>query len=310
MTIVGLDGWRFAFITLAVISALIGAAIYLFGKDPVRGGTEEALRGVAQESEASYQISRADIKKIMTNRTYVTILTQGVIGTIPWAALAFLIAWFEYIGFDGFMAAIIFAVTAMGAAVGNMFGGMIGDKAARWNPDKGRILIAQISVASGIPLTIVIFWLLPRSTDLMLLYMTVGFLTGFMIIWTLPGTNNPIISEIFEPEIRSSAYAFDRLFEGSVAAGGTLVVGFLAQIFFGYIDTQGVTIADLPEATRMTNVNAIADAMVIPMVIPWIFCLILYTLVYITYPKDKLAAQDALLARREAILKRQQIDQL
>ncbi|MFW9928500.1 MAG: MFS transporter [Candidatus Thorarchaeota archaeon] len=305
--IFGIAGWRFAFMTLAFMSFLLGLAIYFFGKDPIRGSSEKQLVGiVSKKTEEKYKITlKSSLPKILANRTYMLILAQGVLGTIPWAAIAFIIAWFQYVGFSGIISAIMFAIIAMGAALGNLFGGMLGDRAAHWNRDKGRIMIAQISVFSGIPLIIVIFWLIPRETSNFLLFIVLGFITGFMIIWTAPGTNNPIFSELFEPEIRSTAFGFDRLFEGSIAATGTFIVGVLAQYVFGYIDPMGKSIDQLDIVTRNANVNALANGMVVTMVIPWIFCFLIYFLVYFSYPKDRDKANAILDKRKQEILENQ-----
>ena len=183
-TILGVEGWRFAFATMALVSFILGGLIHIFGKDPLRGYSEEQLKGLINENtEKKYKVSVKDAKKILSNKTFDLIVLQGMAGLIPWSSILFIIDWFQYIGFDGFTAAIAFAVIAMGAALGNLLGGVLGDKAARWNPVKGRIIVAQISVLSGIPMMFVIFWFLPRSTNLLLGYIAVGFITGMLISW-------------------------------------------------------------------------------------------------------------------------------
>ncbi len=304
--IFGVDGWRVAFMTIATLSFLLGLAILKFAKDPIRGSSEDELKGLVDEKvEARYKITTRDYKKILGNKTFILIALQGVAGLIPWNSILFVIQWFEYIGFDPIVAGLSFAIIAVGAALGNLFGGWVGDKAARWDYNKGRPLVAQISIFSGIPLMFVIFWLLPRRADIigMVLFIAFGFFTGFMISWVAPASNNPIFSEIFEPEIRSSAYSIQRLFEGSTAATGTLIVGFLAEAFFGYITPKrGLSINEIPEAIRIANINALANAMLVATVIPWIFCLIIYTFVYLTYPKDRERLRHVLIQRQKELL--------
>ena len=175
---------------------------------------------------------------------------------------------------------------AIGAALGNLFGGWLGDKAAKWSPKRGRLLIAQISVFAGIPLTMIIFLIIPMTVDSMLMYILIGAITGFLISWTSGGTNNPIFSEIFQPEIRSSVFSVDRMFEGAFGALGTVIVGFVAA-GFGYITPPiDIDINTLPLAFRLVNMTALAWGMFITALIPWIICLVLYTFIYLTYPKD------------------------
>jgi MFS family permease len=283
--ILGIDSWRFVFIMWGLISVLIGVLVLLFAKDPLRGEMEPELREVLTSEKAErYTVKRSDFWKILKNKTFLLIVLQGTAGSIPWNGILFMIYWFEYIGFDPLTAGLIFSVIAIGAALGNLFGGWLGDKAAKWSPNRGRIMIAQISVFTGIPLTMVIFLIIPMTPASMLLYIIIGALTGFLISWTAGGANNPIFSEIFEPEIRSSVYSVDRMFEGAFAALGTVFVGLVAA-GFGYITPPiGADLSTLPY--RLANMTALAWGMFLVALIPWIICLIIYSFVYLTYPKD------------------------
>jgi len=283
--ILGIDSWRFVFIIWGVISALIGVLVLIFAKDPIRGEMEPELQEVLTSEKAErFMLSRSDFKKILKNKTFLLIVLQGTAGSIPWNGIFFMIIWFEYIGFDPLTAGLIFSVIAIGAAIGSLFGGWLGDKAAKWSPNRGRILIAQISVFAGIPLTMVLFLLIPMTVDSMVMYIIVGAITGFLITWPSGGTNNPIFSELFEPEIRSSVFSVDRMFEGAFAALGTVFVSLVATIF-GYV-TPPIDQDLSTYVFRIANMNALAWGMFLVALIPWTLCLIFYSFVYLTYPKD------------------------
>jgi hypothetical protein len=236
-----------------------------------------------------YKVKRSDYVKILKKRTFIMILSQGVAGTIPWSgSITWMIAWFEFIGFPAPMAGLIFLAIAMGGSVGVLVGGWVGDRAAKWRPNSGRIIIAQISVFSGIPLSYVIFEMIPRVTASFSLYVLFGFLMLLLITWAGPA-NNAIFSEIFEPEIRGSVFSVDRVFEGSVGALGTLFVG----LFADYLSVSGT-----PDAAA-----ALGNSMFVIAVIPWILCLVLYTLVYRSYPKDKATLKEILEKRRKELEK-------
>ena len=200
--------------------------------------------------------------------------------------------WLEHLGFDSGLTAIAFAVVAIGAAGGNLFGGFIGDWIEKRHPDNGRIMIAQISVFAGIPMMFIIFLLMPRqaTTGALIGFILLGIVTGFLISWCGPAANNPILSELFRPEIRGTAFALDRLFEGSVAASGTAVVAAIAT-GFGFRDPpSGTTIAQLIVSDYdqvLTNINAMAWGIILATAVPWLICLLFYTGVYFTYPKDR-----------------------
>jgi MFS family permease len=294
--IFGIEGWRFVFITMAGISIFIGLLVVALAKDPVRGKSEHQLTDVITQEKASrYTVKRSDFKKILKNRTFDLILLQGVAGSIPWNGIFFMVLWWEYMGFNPLTSGLMFSLVAIGAALGNLMGGWIGDRAAKWRPNSGRIIISQISVFSGIPLTYVIFVLIPPATSSMMLYIVLGAVTGLLISWC-GAQNYTIFSEVFEPEIRSTVYSVDRVFEGSVAALGTVIVGFIAGLL-GYV-TPTVAISALPNAVRVTNMTALGQGMFIAAVIPWTLCLIFYTFVYKTYPADKERTRRVLEERR------------
>jgi MFS family permease len=290
--ILGFTGWRFGFIVWSIISLIIGLLVWLIVKDPLRGGVEpELAKALTWQKAEKYKVKRSDYGRILKNHTFVWVLAQGVVGTIPWNGIMFMVAWFEYIGFDPLIAGIMFVVIALGSAIGNFLGGLISDRAGRWRPKSGKIIAAQISVFSGIPLTFVIFLLIPMSVDSFLLYVLFGFLTGLLISWCGP-INSSIFSDIFEPEIRATVFSVDRVFEGSVGALGTFFVGVITDItLFG---------------TSLTNfeiASALRLAMFLMAVIPWILCLIFYTMVYRNYPRDFGACRESLECRRKELEK-------
>ena len=301
-TILGYPGWRFVFITVGAFSLLLGVVVWIFGKDPKRGISdkevvEEEEKAIDEEGKTKKRkFQWEDYKTILTNKTFVLIVLQGIAGTIPWNSILFVVFWLEEIGFDSLLAGIAFSMVAIGAAFGNLFGGFIGDKAAKWNPDKGRIIVAQISVFSGIPMMVVLFYIIPNfalgnmsPNALLWLFIAIGIITGFFISWSAPSTNNPIFSELFNTKIRSSAFAVDRLFEGSIAASGTYFVALIAEKAFHYSN-------EAIDKGSIENILAISNSMLICTIVPWVICLAFYTFIYFTYPKDR----DAVKANQPA----------
>ncbi len=61
------------------------------------------------------------------------------------------------------------------------------------------------------------------------LYACVMLALGLLISWAAPACNNPIFAEIVPPDLRNMIYAFDRSFEGAIAACGAPIVGWLAE---------------------------------------------------------------------------------
>ncbi|MHA2253103.1 MAG: MFS transporter [Candidatus Kariarchaeaceae archaeon] len=305
-TFLGLEMWRWVFVFFAVVSFIISLVVYVYIKEPVRGQSNEELTGVAiEEYEEQFRIRRSDFGKILRNRTFMIIVIQGTVGTVPWAAILFIIDWFgpNNVGFSDIEATILFAVIALAAAFGNLLGGIIGDKAAKWNYDKGRILIAQFSVFAGIPLLFIILWALPRDTSTtgFFTFMIFGVVAGLLITWPQMGTNNPIFAELFEPEIRASAFSVDRVFEGGVGAFGFVIVGWFAQQL-GYVNLNKFTEGTQAyETQRKLNTDYLAEAMLWVMLVCWILSILLYVLVYFTYPKDRDKTKQVLMERSKEL---------
>lgn len=71
-----------------------------------------------------------------------------------------------------------------------------------------------------------------RGTVILYGYMLVTL--GLLKTWAAPACNNPIFAEIVPPHLRNMIYAFDRCFEGAIAACAAPLVGLLAERMFGF----------------------------------------------------------------------------
>ncbi len=293
----GFDGWRFAYFSFGAMSILLGILVLIFAKDPIRGGSEIGFENKGIDEE-NYKLSAYHFKSILKSRTFLIIVAQGMVGALPWSALGFLILWLQYIGFDDGTSAIMYGMIALGAAFGNLFGGYAGDWAFRRDQERGRLKVALVSIFSGIPLSYILFNMIPQTTESKGIMIAFGMLTGFMISWVAPAANNPILGEIIEPEARSTSYSMQRLFEGSFAASGTLIVGYLATKYFGYVE-RTENIADLSEVDRIANVSALANAMFTVAFIGWTLCFLIYTLTLIYYPRDRNRIKEIMQKRLE-----------
>jgi hypothetical protein len=156
--------------------------------------------------------------------------------------MAFTVLFFQLQGWSDATAATVLAVFNACAAIGNFFGGWIGDWAAARSPDHGRIATCQFSVLAGIPLSLHLFKGLPlgSSPGLVAVYGAVFALMGLLSSWAATACNNPIFAEVVPQELRTLVYAFDRCFEGALSALGAPLVGVAAERLFNF---QGVAAA-------------------------------------------------------------------
>lgn len=252
-----------------------------------------------------------EMMSILKVKSFQIIVLQGVVGSMPWQAMLMFTLLFQLLGFSNAQSSIIVAFFTLGCSIGGFVGGLLGDWATTVWPNHGRILVAQICVLSGIPFSFLLLKGLPlpfqyspkpnrdgiedgslvASTSapmhLFVLYCVTLACMGLCISWC--GVNNStFFAELVPENLRTHIYAFDRSFEGAIGACGSPLVGLIAERIFGFRGS-------LREAThllesRTSAVNALSNALLFSLIIPWIFCFLFYLMLYSTLQKDKIAA--------------------
>lgn len=97
--------------------------------------------------------------------------------------------WLELTGFSHGKTAFLISLFVVGDSIGGLFGGKMGDILSQRLPNSGRIILAQISSGSAIPLAAILLLSLPDDPSSMFLHGLVFFVSGFCISWTAPATN-------------------------------------------------------------------------------------------------------------------------
>lgn len=231
----------------------------------------------------------ADVGRVVRIPTFLIIVLQGIAGSIPWSALVFLTLYFQLLGMSDAQASFLVALFLAGTAFGGLLGGFVGDAAAKRFPMHGRIAVTQFSVGIGIPFACLVFKALPRSGGAgnVVIYAIVLLAFALLKAWPAPACNNPMFAEIVPAKQRNLVYAFDRCFEGAIAACAAPLVGVLAERIFGYSGSGAVT---HDRDTDLANAVALGNALLTFLVVPWSFTLVLYTGLHWTYPADRGAA--------------------
>lgn len=227
-----------------------------------------------------------DIASVMKIPTFAIIIIQGIIGSVPYASLVFLTFYLQLLGMSDASASGLVATYLICGGFGGLLGGWVGDKVARRWPNHGRVTATQFSVASGIPFAFLIFKGLPKngeSTTVAIYAITIA-LFSLATSWPAPCANNPIFAEIVPIRLRNLVYAFDRCFEGAVAAFATPFVGALSEKYFGFSGTS--TVSGDP-TIDLSNARALGNALLVFSVVPWAFCLATYSGLHYTYPRDR-----------------------
>jgi hypothetical protein len=107
--------------------------------------------------------------------------------------MSFSTLWLQLLGFTAMQASTL---------LGGVISGSLGDWVAQRRPLSGRIMVAPVSVAAGIPLMLVLLVLLPASPALRLCWAAYGatmLVGGATISWTWAGCISPMFADIVPP---------------------------------------------------------------------------------------------------------------
>ncbi|KAK3123376.1 hypothetical protein QOZ80_8AG0629640 [Eleusine coracana subsp. coracana] len=254
VTFLGVAGWRLAFHAVAVVSVLLAVLMWLFAADP-RGGAKTKTAAASANDEATDLLHEA--RRVLSVPTFQIIVAQGVAGSIPWSALNFAAMWLELVGFTHWETSVITGLYLFATALGALFGGLVGDPVSRRFPDAGRIVLAQISSASAIPLGAILLLGLPNDPSTSVAHAVVFFVMGFAI------------SVHQQPHLRRDCAG-----EG---------------------ENDGLRSGQTSVDTDRENAAALAKAVYTEIAVPMAICCLTYTLLYWTYPRDRERARRDLL---------------
>ncbi|GAB2271224.1 hypothetical protein Dimus_006066 [Dionaea muscipula] len=299
-TFMGIAGWRISFHIVGIISIAVGILVYLYAKDPHHVSSNGASSHTSSGcfwSELKLLFQEA--KSVVKIPSFQIIVAQGVTGSFPWSALSFAAMWLELTGFSHATTAFLIGIFVVASSLGGLFGGWLGDKLSNHLPNSGRIILAQISSASAIPLAALLLLGIPDDPSTAASHGIVLFITGFFISWNSSATNNPIFAEIVPEKSRTSIYALDRSFESVLSSFAPPMVGILAQHVYGYKPIPKGSSASEEIARDHKNAASLAKALYTAIGIPMALCCFIYSFLYHTYPRDRERAQMQALVESE-----------
>ncbi|XP_062007667.1 uncharacterized protein LOC133724763 isoform X2 [Rosa rugosa] len=238
-------------------------------------------------------------KSVIKIPTFQILIAQGVFGSFPWSGLSFAPLWLELIGFSHKETAVLWTIFIIGASLGSLFGGKMGDVLAKPFPNAGRIVLSQISAGSAIPFAALLLLGLPDDPSTGFMHGLVLFIMGWFTSWNAPATNNPIFAEIVPERSRTSIYALDQSFESILSSFAPPIVGILVQHVFGYKPIPKGSSDSVEIETDRENAAALAKALFTTMAIPMTLCVSIYSFLYCTYPRDRERARMQALIESE-----------
>ncbi|MED6206136.1 hypothetical protein PIB30_024162 [Stylosanthes scabra] len=301
ITFIGIPGWRISFHIVGLISIAVGTLVYLFANDPhFSNDVENESNQVPNKtfwSEVKDLVEEG--KSVSKIRSFQIIVAQGVTGSFPWSALSFAPMWLELTGFSHEKTAFLIALFVIASSVGGLFGGKMGDILSTRLPNSGRIILAQISSASAIPLAAILLLGLPAGPSTAILHGLFLIIMGLFISWNAPAANNPIFAEIVPERSRTSVYALDRSLESILSSFAPPAVGILAQHVYGYKPIPEGSSETKEILTDRENAASLAKSLYTAIGIPMALCCLIYSFLYRTYPRDKDRARMEVLIESE-----------
>ena len=270
--------WRWGFIILGLMSMLSGLIIWIFVKEPVRGAAEPELMGkINAENAKQFSVKFEDIFKVLSIPTVWVAILQGLAGSMPWVVMGlYFINWMVTVReMEIGNATIAFAIIVIGIAASNIIGGILGDFAEEKNPKYGRVIVGQVSIVAGIPMS----WVMLTMTDNWPLWAFIVWclLTALLISWPGKGAKEPMMQGAVPPELRSTAFAMTTFIESGFAA---LVAWFAGRL----ADNIGFT-----------------NALIWTIPVPWIICAALFSLFYWAYPRDSRILRQQMAERADQL---------
>ncbi|KAK4353902.1 hypothetical protein RND71_026096 [Anisodus tanguticus] len=268
-SLMGIPGWRISFHLVGIISVAVGILVRLFARDPrflVSDGNAKDQPPPQPFQEEVRQLLK-EAKAVMRVPSFQLLIAQGISGSFPWSALSFAPMWLELIGFSHKATAFLWTSFNVAQSLGALFGGTMGDVLAKHLPNSGRIILAQISFGSAVPLAAILLLLLPYDPSTVVVC--------------------PIFAEIVPERARTSIYALDRSFESVISSFAPPLVGILAQHVFGFKPIPTGSTGSEEIATDRQNDASLAKALYTAIGIPISLCCFFYSFLYCTYPRDR-----------------------
>lgn len=190
ITVMGIPGWRLSFHIVGLISVIVGVLVRLYATDPhFPSGTEPSNEVSGNSFCSEVKMLAKEAKAVIKISSFQIVVAQGITGSFPWSALSFAPMWLELTGFSHEKTAFLIGLFVVAGSLGGLFGGKMGDVLSMRLPNAGRIILAQLSSASAIPLAAILLLGLPDDPSTGAIHGLILVIMGFCISWNGPATN-------------------------------------------------------------------------------------------------------------------------
>lgn len=247
--LLGAENWRIPFLWTAAAGILVGTVYLLTTPEILRGGSEpEIARALEAGAVYDYRIEFSDLPKLLTTRTNVWLIMQGLTAQIAYGSLIWVPLLYQgkvlTEGYDlptAVAVGSVFGGVFQLGAVTSILAGHLGDRLQMRRPD-ARALVAMIGILGAVPFFIAFFNLPLTGLDIpadggtaAIAWAALGaiftnpyaagaFALSFLaLMFTSADSPNwfALISEVNLPEHRGTLYGFGNLSNGVSRALGT-----------------------------------------------------------------------------------------
>jgi len=279
----GLVGWQYSFIITGVMTMAIAPVIYALMKPP-----PVVVKDVPTSKENVLLSEIKALGKLLyTTPTFLVLVVQGCFGAMPGQALTMRSFFFQTAGLSVTQATTIQTVGGFVNIFGTGFSGWLSDALVRNWPLHGRVINAEFSVYTCVPLCLLTFsaTFAPSAESAFVYFLTLAFLLNLVQGGVASGTNIPILSQLAEPEDRALIISWQSALEGSISTFGPVMFTTLAAML-GYNKACSDECNPPPWCDAEQNAAAAGTALLYTTCVPWTICGVLYSTLHYLYPRD------------------------
>ena len=222
-------GWRAAFHLFALPGFLLAVLLWRL-PEPVRGRTDRTHAGLASDERLSAFAllpARQAFAHVLRIPSFTVSLLANSLAIFFTSGLGIWATTFlvRYHGLSLTRATAATGLLAVGAIVGMIWGGRLGDRLVARGRPAGRVEVAAVAQVAGVLLLVPAFAV--DSTPVMLLLFGLGAVT-----LTMP--NAPLAAlraDVLHPDLRGRAASMGALLSATAAASSPLAIGLLSDAF-------------------------------------------------------------------------------
>eukprot|EP00928_Gymnodinium_smaydae_P017723 TRINITY_DN16777_c0_g2_i1.p1 TRINITY_DN16777_c0_g2~~TRINITY_DN16777_c0_g2_i1.p1 ORF type:complete len:623 (-),score=95.89 TRINITY_DN16777_c0_g2_i1:38-1906(-) len=240
-TLAGTVDWRFPFLVVAAPTAISGALLWHYAKEPVRGGQEDGVDTHALYKHAGIlhmpAFSARQMSSLLQNKTNVLVMIQAFPGNIPWGVTIVYLHDFLVQDLRMPTRAALGVITALAASAfaGVITGGFVGEYLYRRSSVHLATFGGVCNIVRAVPFFIVFGWgrfFGTMETTSMAAFVATLMIGGFLATLSSPCAGAMLLN-VNLPETRGYVMAIYSVLDDASKGFGTLSVSMLVGVVGG-----------------------------------------------------------------------------